>query len=86
MAEVVVPTQVFEQLIVVQVTVVTELAEWMSSVTRVIWVSVRSVTCQFLTIIPLPLVGEDLVEVVRFSTHSTQHNRQLLMMILNLQN
>ena len=66
MAEVVVPSQVFKQLVVVKVTVVAELAERVSSVTGVIWVSVCSVTCQFFTSVPLPLVGEDLVGAVKF--------------------
>jgi len=61
MAEEVVPAQVLKQLVVVEVTVVAELAERVSSVTRVIWVSVSSVACQFLTVIPLPLMGEDLM-------------------------
>lgn len=60
MAEVVVSPQVFQQLIVVQVTIVAELAERVSSVTRVVRVSVRSVTGEFLTVVPLPLMREDL--------------------------
>lgn len=60
MAEVVVPAQVFQQLIIIKVAVVAELAERVSSVTGVIWVSMCSVTCQFLSVVPLPLVGEDL--------------------------
>lgn len=61
MAEVVVPAQVFEQLIVIKVTIIAELAERVSSVAGVIWVSMRSVTRQFLTVVPLSLVGEDLM-------------------------
>lgn len=70
MAEVVVPSQVFKQLVVVKVAVVAELAERVSSVTGVIWVSVCSVTCQFLTSVPLPLVGEDLVGAVTFKLNT----------------
>lgn len=66
MAEVVVPTQVFQQLIIIKVTVITELAEGVSSVTGVIWVSMCSVTCQFLTGVPFTLIGEDLEEEVKF--------------------
>lgn len=59
-AKVVIPAQVFQQLIVIKVTVIAELAERVASVTGVIWVSMRSVTCQLLTIIPLPFMGKDL--------------------------
>ena len=65
-AEVVVPAQVFKQLIIVKVTVVTELAERMSSMTGVVWVSVCSVTSQFLAVVPLTLMGEDLAGEVKF--------------------
>ena len=51
-----------KQFIVIQVTVVTELAKRVSSVAGIIWVSVCSVTCKFLTIVPLALMGEDLWE------------------------
>lgn len=61
MAEVVVLAQVFEQLIVIKVTIIAELAERVSSVAGVIWVSVRSVTRQFLAVVPLSLMGEDLM-------------------------
>lgn len=67
MAEVVVPAQVFQQLIIIKVTVVTELAERVSPVTGVIWVSMYSVTCQFLAGVPLALMGEDLEGEVKFS-------------------
>lgn len=60
MAEVVVPAQVFKQLVIIEVTVITELAERVSSVTGVVRVSMRSVTCQFLTVVPFTLMGEDL--------------------------
>lgn len=50
----------FQQLIVIKVAVIAELAERVSSVTSVIWVSVCSVSCQFLTVVPLTLIGEDL--------------------------
>lgn len=60
MAEVVVPAQVLEQLVVVEVAVVTELAERVSSVAGVVRVAVRSVPRQLLTVVPLALVGEDL--------------------------
>lgn len=66
MAEVVVPAQVFQQLIIIKVTVIAEFAERVSSVAGVIRVSVCSVTCQFLTGVPLALVGEDLVGEVTF--------------------
>lgn len=56
MTEVVVPAQVLQQLIVVEVTIVAELAERVPSVTGVIRVSVRSMSSQLLTIVPLPLV------------------------------
>lgn len=65
-AEVVVPAQVFQQLVIIKVTVVTELAERVSSVAGVVRVSMRSVTSQFLTVVPLPLMGEDLVVEVTF--------------------
>lgn len=39
MAEVVVPAQVFKQLIIIKVTVIAELAERVSSVAGVVWVS-----------------------------------------------
>lgn len=61
MAEVVVPAQVFKQLVIIEVTVIAELAERVSSVTGVVRVSMRSVTCQFLTVVPFTLMGEDLV-------------------------
>lgn len=67
MAEVVVPAQVFKQLIVIEVTIVTELAEWVSSVAGVVWVSMRSVTRQFLTVVPLSLMGEDLMGAEKVS-------------------
>lgn len=70
MAEVVVPSQVFKQLIIVKVTVIAEFAERVSSVTGVVRVSMCSVTCQFLTGVPLPLVGEDLVGEVKFKVHA----------------
>lgn len=60
MTEVVVPTQVLQQLVIVEVTIIAELAERMSSVTGVIRVSVRSVACQFLTIVPFSLMRKDL--------------------------
>ena len=59
-AEVVVPAQVFQQLVIIEVSVIAELAEWVSSVTGVVWVSVRSMTGQLLTVVPLPFMGEDL--------------------------
>lgn len=62
MAEVVVPAQVFQQLVVVKVPVVAKFAEGVSSVAGVIRVSVRSVLCQFLAVVPFPLVTEDLVK------------------------
>lgn len=68
-AEVVVPAQVFQQLVIIEVSVIAELTEGVASVTGVIRVSVCSVTCQLLTIIPLPLIGEDLEGEVRFKVH-----------------
>lgn len=64
MAEVVVPAQVLKQLIVIKVAVVAELAERVSSVTGVVRVSVCSVACQFLSVVPFTFMGEDLVEEV----------------------
>lgn len=61
-AEVVVPAQVFKQLVIVKIPVIAEFAEGVSSVAGVIRVSVCSVLCQFLTVIPFPLVTEDLVK------------------------
>lgn len=66
MAEVVVPAQVLQQLIVVKVTVIAELAERVSSVAGVVRISVRSVTCQFLAVVPFTLMGEDLVGEGKF--------------------
>ncbi|TNN43766.1 hypothetical protein EYF80_046037 [Liparis tanakae] len=60
MAEVVVPAQVLQQLVVVEVPVVAELAERVSSVAGVVRISVRSVTGQFLAVVPFTLMGEDL--------------------------
>lgn len=71
MAEVVVPAQVLEQLIVVEVTLVAELAERVPSVTRVVRIAVRSVPRQFLTVIPLPLIREDLERWQVFRTQLT---------------
>lgn len=62
-AEVVVPTQVFQQLIVVKVTVVTELAERVTPVAGVVRVSVGPVPSQFLAVIPLALMREDLIGI-----------------------
>lgn len=62
MAEVVVPTQVFKQLIIVKITVITKFAEGVSSVAGVIRVSMCSVLCQFLAVVPFPLVTEHLVK------------------------
>lgn len=59
-AEVVVPAQVFEQLVVVQVALVAELAEGVAPVGGVIRVPVDPVPGQVLPGIPFPLVGEDL--------------------------
>lgn len=61
-AEIVVPAQVFKQLIIVKISVITKFAEGVSSVAGVIRVSVRSVLCQFLAVIPFSLVTEDLVK------------------------
>lgn len=61
MAEVVVPAQVFEQLVVVKVTVVAELAERVTPVAGVVRVSVGPVPSQFLAVVPLALMGEDLM-------------------------
>lgn len=69
MAEVVVPAQVFKQLIVIKVTVIAELAERVSPVARVVRVSMCSVACEFLSVVPLALVGEDLVGEVKFKQH-----------------
>lgn len=62
MAEIVVPAQVFKQLIIVKISVVAKFAEGVSSVAGVIRVAVCSVLCQFLAVIPFPLVTEDLVK------------------------
>lgn len=62
MAEIVVPAQVFKQLIIIKIPVITELAEWVSSVAGVVWVSVCSVTCQLLTVVPLPFMSKDLAQ------------------------
>lgn len=59
-AEVVIPAQVFQQLIVVQVALVAELAEGVAPVGGVIRVPMDPVPGQVLPGIPLPLVGEDL--------------------------
>lgn len=60
MAEVVVPAQVLEQLVVVQVALVAELAEGVAPVGGVIGVPVDPVPGQVLPGVPFPLVGEDL--------------------------
>lgn len=59
-----VPTQVFEQLVVVKVTVVAELAERVTPVAGVVRVSVGPVPSQLLAVVPLALMGEDLTRVV----------------------
>ena len=59
-AEIVVAPQVLEQLIVVKVTVIAELAEWVAAVAGVVRVTVRPMPRQLLAVVPLPLVGEDL--------------------------
>lgn len=61
-AEVVVLSQVFEQLVVVEVAVVAEFTQRVSPVTGVIWVAVSSMACEFFTVVPLPLMGKDLGE------------------------
>lgn len=61
MAEIMVPAQMLQQLVVIEVTVVTELAERVSSVAGVVWVAVSSVASELLAIVPLPLVGKDLM-------------------------
>lgn len=61
-AEVVVSAQVFKQLIIVKIPVITKFAKWMSSVAGVIRVSMCSVLCQFLAVIPFPLVTKDLAK------------------------
>lgn len=61
----------FQQLVVVKVTVVAKLAEWMPFVTGVVWISMRSVAGQFLTVVPLTLVGEDLAGEVEFKERGT---------------
>ena len=48
MAEVVVTAQVLEQLIIVQVTLITELTEWMSPMGCIIRVTLHAVTSQIL--------------------------------------
>lgn len=48
MAEVVVTAQVLEQLIVVQVTLITELTEWMSPMGCIIRVTLHAMTSQVL--------------------------------------
>lgn len=78
MAEVVVPAQVLKQLIIIKVTVIAELAERVPSVAGVIWVSVCSVTCQFLTVVPLPLVGEDLVGEVKLKDQVSNSKNNFL--------
>lgn len=60
-AEVVVPAQVFKQLVIVKIAVVAKFAEGVSSVAGVIWVPVCPVLCQFFAVIPFSLVTEDLV-------------------------
>lgn len=60
MAEVVIPAQVFQQLVVVQVALVAELAEGVAPVGGVIGVPVDPVPGQVLPGIPFPLIGEDL--------------------------
>lgn len=63
MAEVVVPAQVLEQLVVVKVTVITELAERVTPVAGVVRVSVHSVPSQFFSVVPLTLIREYLIGV-----------------------
>lgn len=60
--EVVVPAEVLQQLIVVKVAVVTELAERVSAVTGVVRVALCAVTCQVLPVVPLAFVTENLKE------------------------
>lgn len=65
MAEIVVPAQVFQQLIIVKVTVIAELAERVSSVTGVVRVPVSPMASQFFTVVPLALIGENLMEEIK---------------------
>lgn len=60
MAEVVVTAQVLEQLIIVQVALVTELTERMSPMGCIIRVTLHTVASQVLAGVPLALIGEDL--------------------------
>lgn len=60
MAEVVVATQVLEQLVIVQVALVTELAERVPTVRRVVRVPLHAVPSQVLARVPLALICEDL--------------------------
>lgn len=66
MAEIVIPAQVLQQLIIIEVTVITEFAEWVSSVAGVIRVAMSSVTSELLTIVPFPFVRKDLVRNQNF--------------------
>lgn len=59
-AEVVVSTQMLEQLVIVQIAFITELAEWVPTMRRVIWVPLHAVPCQVLARVPLALICEDL--------------------------
>lgn len=59
-AEIVIPAQVFEQLVIVQVPLITEFAEGVAPVGGVIGVPMDPVPGQVLPGIPFPLVGEDL--------------------------
>ena len=60
MAEVVVAAQVLKQLIIVQVALVTELAERVPTVRRVIRVTLHAMPGQVLARVPLALICEDL--------------------------
>lgn len=65
MTEVVVSTQVFQELVVIQVPFVTEFAKGMSSVGCVVRVSLRSMSNQVFTVVPLFLIRKYLGEHAR---------------------
>lgn len=75
-AEVMVPAQVFKQLIIVKVPVITKFAKGVPSVAGVIRVSVGSVLCQFLAVIPFSLMTEDLVKEGKVRDIRKKTNKQ----------
>lgn len=73
MTKVVVPPQMLKQFVVIQKPAVAEFTQRMSAVRRVVRVALYPMSSQFFTVVPLPLIGENLrVKFVRlYVTHLT---------------